>query len=199
MNLPDLIISHEFSRIPPRFYSDATGKPFETCLVCGRGLLEPGIQYVIEKAIRNYDNFGTKDTIFEYAMCFSCMDAYRANLSEESNRRIDAYLAQNVDLVKRRHAFMEAENLDVADWTSNCVVTGQPAGRCQEYQIYCQCDGGNMLFTYMPFMISGEVMDDVVLLLSEKTLGEIGGFMDEYFDLPPELKINPVDRPVLIF
>lgn len=199
MNLPDLFILNEFSDIPPKFYSDATGKPFENCLVCERDLLVSGTQYVVEKALKNYENFNTSDTIFEYAMCFQCLENFRDNVSDESRQRIDAYFAENVDLVKRRHTFLEADNLDAADWTSNCIVNGKLDSKCSEYQIYCQCDGSKMLFTYMPFMISGDAMDDIVQLLSKKTIGDIGGFMNEYFDVPPELKINPVDHPVLIF
>jgi len=199
MKIPDLFLTNEFADIPPQFHSDATGLLFNKCLVCDRYLLTPGTPYVIEKAVRNYPKFQTTDTIFEYAMCFECLEKHRETISELSRQRIDAYMAANVDLAQRRQRLVDAKNFEAKEWTANCLVKGTTAGLLDEYQVYCQCDGNKMLFTYMPFMISGPAMDEMMQLLSNQTLGEIGGFMNEYFGVPPELEISPIDRPVLIF
>ena len=42
--------------IPDRFYSDAEGKPFENCQMCGKFLLAEGTTYVVEKAIKSNPN-----------------------------------------------------------------------------------------------------------------------------------------------
>lgn len=198
--MADLFITNEFSEIPEIFHSDATGRLFSNCLVCDCYLLDHGVPYVIEKAIRNYTNFqNSSDTIFEYAMCLQCMETFRKQVSEESQQKLDEYMSQRVDFLARRQKYVDAENFDVEDWTSNCIVNGKLGHKVEERQIYCQCDGDKMLFTYMPFMLSGDAMQEMANLLSKKTIGEIGDFMNEHFDLSPELKINPVDSPLLIF
>ncbi len=199
MKLPDLYITSEYADIPPELYSDATGKPFSSCLLCKCDLLTPGTLYIIEKAVKNYKDFNTTDTIFEYAMCFACVEKFRGKISDTSRARIDIYFAERVDLVQRRERLIAAEEFDPKEWLSHCIIKGKRAHEFSEYQLYCQCDGTQLIFAYMPFMIGGEAMDEMMQLLSNETLGEIGGFMNEYFGVPPELEINPLDRPVLIF
>ncbi|MCH8874659.1 hypothetical protein IH824_18165 [candidate division KSB1 bacterium] len=47
-------------------------------------------------------------------------------------------------------------------------------------------------------MISGEAVDEIANLLSNKTLGEIDGCVGEFFGWPPELKKSPRDQPVFV-
>ncbi len=47
-------------------------------------------------------------------------------------------------------------------------------------------------------MISGEAVDEIANLLSNKTLGEIDGFIGEFFPWPPGLEKSPRDQPVFV-
>ncbi len=186
----------ESAEIPDRFFSDATDKLFSHCIQCERDLLASDAEYVIEKAIRHYKSFNTDDTIFEHAMCIDCQVKMRESLSEISKKRIDAFLESRVNLFRRRMQLMDAHGPNTDEWLSQCIVNGVPVDDEEEYQIYCHCKGDKMLFSLMPFMISGTALDEIQELLSPETRDEIDRFMGELFGLPPELQ--PLLRPVLV-
>ena len=198
MHLPELKNFFEFMPIPPVFYSSETGQPFSHCVACNRYLLEEGVQYVIEKAIKQYREYRTTDTIVEYAMCLKCYEDVAASFSETSRQNIENYFAARVDLVQRRHELLKDGRLNLDDWISSCVVKGTPVEELDEYQLVCQCDGGDLLFTYLPFLIGSAATEEVAQLLSAKTRGEIDGFYDRFFGPPPEIK-RILDRPVFVF
>ncbi len=149
---------------------------------------------MIEKAIKSYPNYSAKDVIFEYAICIPCAMKMRNELSSETLSRIDQYMAKNIDLSSRKH-LMEQEEIDIENWLSNCLITGQPKDKLEEYQLYAHCCGDKMVCSEMPYMISGQVLYEVGELLSSKSRDELDGFKDEFFGLPPELKdlIGPKD------
>lgn len=184
--------------IPGEFYSDATGAPFERCLRCEKPLLVPGTEYFIEKAIRRYEKFDADDTIFEYAMCVDCHIALQDTFSEESRKRLDAYFQQHAHMLEHHEKALRAGGTQIDAFISNCLIKKTSREASTEYQIYAHCDGDRMLLTVFPFMLSGEAIDEMVDLLSDKTIGEIGGLMDEFFDLPPDLKKKLPDRPILL-
>ncbi|MEZ4700199.1 MAG: hypothetical protein R2834_07720 [Rhodothermales bacterium] len=184
--------------IPPMFHASSTGAPFHACVVCHAPLRAYGTHYVIEKAIRRYPEFDMEDTVFEYAMCLACYEQMQQAMSEESLRRVQDYFLNRVDLDARRQALFAGDSTDPANWISHCLVTGAPRESFTEYQIFCQCDGGDLLFTHLPYLIGGPTIDEVAQLLSNKTLGEIDGFMDRHFGLPPELRKKLMDRPLVM-
>ena len=188
MKLPDLPIIREYSEIPKVFYSTETGRPFSRCVSCEKHLLTTGEQYVIEKAIRNYQKFKTNDTIFEYAMCVDCYAKIQKSFSVSSKQAVENYFLQNVNFAQRRTRLLEEGNLRLDEWISHCIVKETPVQDLDEYQILCQCHGDKMLFTYLPFMIGGDATDEIVQLLSNETLGEIDGLRDDFFGLSPELQ-----------
>lgn len=177
-----------YIEIPPAFYSDETGGPFQRCLGCDTYLLENGTQYVVEKAYRRYPGYGTQDTVFEYAMCLDCFVKLQDAMSEESLNRVRTYFERHVDMDARRRALLQRKSLRVEDWLDKCLVKGTPISAMEEFQIFGHCDGGDLLFTIFPYAISGPAIDEISMLLSNKTLGEIDGFMDDHFGLPPELR-----------
>ncbi len=199
MDLPELTLVYQSVPIPPVFYSSETGAPFARCIACERELLKPGVQYVIEKAIKRYPKYNISDTIFEYAMCLPCYEEATATFSETSVQNIQRYFDDRVDLLARRNALLKAGNLNVEDWISRCVVKGTPVLECSECQLVCQCNGRDMLFSYLPFAISGEAMDEVAQLLSNKTIDEIDGFYDRFLSPPPDVKEILKNRPAFVY
>jgi len=179
---------NEYIKIPSMFYSTDTDKPFTNCVSCDKLLLHPKSPYVIEKAIKQYPEYNTTDVIFEYAMCMECYQNINESLSIESKTNIEQYFSENVDLGERRTSLLKNEELSINDWTSNCIIKGTPIAELTEYQIACQCDGEYLLFTHMPFIIGNIALDEMMQLLSNQTIGEIGGFYDKFFSPDPDIK-----------
>ncbi|MFK7845612.1 MAG: hypothetical protein AB8G77_09940 [Rhodothermales bacterium] len=190
--------TQHYIEIPPTFHSDASETLFQRCLGCDIYLLDNGTLYVIEKAYRKYPGYDTKDTVFEYAMCLDCFMRMQEAMSEESMNRVRSYFERHVDLAERQSSMLKKNSLVVDDWLDRCMVKGTPIAEMNEYQIFGQCDGGDLLFTLFPYAIGGEAIDEISLLLSNKTLGEIDGFMDEHFGLPPELRKLLIENKMFV-
>ena len=201
MNTPEdaFHFTPEMIDIPEIFRNSITKKPFERCLSCDKYLLEDGTPYLIEKAIRNYKEHQVTDVIFEYAMCMDCMEKMRDAVSKESLQRMEEYLLSQVNFLERQLQLLNNETLDIDPWIAKCMVKETPREALDEYQLYCQCDGKNMVFTYMPYMIGGEAIEEMAELLSAKSRGEIDDFMDNNFGLPPELKKELGDFKYVLF
>jgi hypothetical protein len=197
MNLPELD-SVEYIKIPKILYCSDTKKPFDKCLVCNQFLLADGTPYFIEKAIKQYSDLKLKEVIFEYALCVNCMVMMNQSLSEESRARISAYFEKNGNLAARRKQLVEKKSTRIAPWINRCVIKNTPIGKASEYQIVAQCDGKHLLFTYMPFALSMEAMDEMTSLLSAKSLGEMDDFIGKYFSGPPEVAALLKKRFILI-
>ncbi len=190
--------THHYIEIPSAFRSDEKATLFQHCLGCDLYLLDNGTQYVIEKAYRRYPNYEMQDTVFEYAMCMDCIAKLQSAMSEESLNRVRTYFDRHVDLFSRSSNLLKKETLEVDDWLSKCIVKGTPIAEMNEFQIFGHCDGQDLLFTLFPYAIGGEAIDEISLLLSNKTLGEIDGFMDEHFGLPPELRKLLLDNKMFV-
>ncbi len=186
--LPDIEFAEHYCDIPEVFYETNTKEPFRKCTICGIELIESNLPYVIEKAIKNYPEDKKTDVIFEYAICIECVEETRNSLSKESLEKINNYMLNHTDLLTRRNFLLSGNNLNVNDWLSNCVVNNKPTEELPEYQIVCQCQGDKMLYTYMPYMLSCDVTEEIQELLSKQTKDELDRFYDENLGLPPDLK-----------
>ena len=192
MDLPPIHGFDEYIPLPPLFHSDQRDGPFETCTVCDRELLIDGVQYIVEKAVRK------GETIFEFAICFDCHENLADDLSAESQRRIDAHFGERVDIVERRKALLERAPDDAYPWLETCLLTKKPRAECKEFQLFAQCDGGDLLFAYMPYMISGEGMEGLIRLLSKRTRETLDDFTGRYLGMPPDFASPPTDPRLLI-
>ena len=70
--------------------------------------------------------------------------------------------------------------------------------QCRGHVIYGQCDGRHLLFTYLPYMISVEGIDELIPLLSKKTRDRLDDFIEEFLGMPPEFRASP-DMPPVVF
>ena len=178
MDFPDFGLIKESVPVPNIFHSWETQAPFQNCLVCNRFLLGGGVGYIIEKA------FKKDEVIFEYAICLECNEQLRRGFSKSSLTKIAEYFSCHVDLRDRRERLLNKYGEDSAPWLSDCVITCQPVEASQEYQICGQCDGEDLLFTYLPYALSGEAVDEIIRLLSKETKGKIDDFTGDYLGLP---------------
>lgn len=192
------LFSDQSIPIPGEFYSSETGEPFEHCMICERDLLNSDVDYVIEKAVKQFKDYDASDVIFEYAMCFKCYMEIMESFSEESMQKMAAYFDKHVDFEQRRRQLMDKDPIDIKDWLTHCLVKGTPRKELNEYQICAQCNGDRLSLFYLPFMIGFEAMDELTQLLSDKTLGEIDDFFGRYCGLPPEFKGMFDDHSIFI-
>jgi len=188
--------------IPEIFFSTENNKYFKECMVCGCNLLEEGTQYVIEKAIKQYDDYSATDIIFEYAICIKCHAESIKAYSEYSLANIQNYFLENITYNPQRAALknrLEEEGyFNIDDWTSHCMIKGTPVKELKEYQIGCHCIGNKMYASAMPFVIGEQAIEEIGLLVSNETIDQMNGFVDEFLGLPPDLRKLIPDSPVLI-
>ena len=174
--------------IPTEFFSDVTGKEISNCIQCEKFLLKQGTTYLIEKSIKRYPNSDATSTIFEYAICQECAMEWREKLSKDSAEKIDQFMGKYLSPELYDNNEVLRKGADISQWINKCLVTGKAITDSQEYQIACMCDGKQIIYGQLPYMISGEVMEQISELLSAETKEEMDGFMDKLYTGPPELK-----------
>lgn len=191
---------HKFptTDIPPIFHPFEGNESFSHCISCHKYLLDENVEYVIEKAIRQYPEFGTSDIIFEYAMCMECAGKMKNELSKESLECVQAYMMNKSKLFEHSQQLQTSHNWNVEDWISHCIITGQSIEEQSEYQIFAHCRGKQLVFSAMPYMIGSQAMDEMAGLLSPKTQDELNRFIDDNFGIPPELKELFKDKPIML-
>lgn len=128
-------------------------------------------------------------------MCSKCTEKIRQEISRESMQKIERFFFERAVLFNRSSLLREADPNQPEGWLHNCLITELTKEETDEYQVYAQCRGDQMYLNLMPYMISLQGMELITGLLSEKTLGEMGRFIDEHFGLPPEFK----DKPLVLF
>ncbi len=180
--------------IPKEFYSFETDQPFERCIECEKYLLDDDTEYIIEKAVKSYEGYSAKDTVFDYAICMDCADRMRNDISKESWQQMMNYFQQNMDFQFR----MEMHGRPPEEGLKNCMIKKTEMEDCLEYQIYAHCRGGKLNMENPPYMISGEVMEELLPLLSDKTIDEMNGFMNKHFSPDPSLMEPTPPRLILI-
>lgn len=188
MNQPESNLS-----IPEEFYNSETKKPFQACMMCNQSLSDK--QYMVEKAIKNYLSLGTSEIIFEYAICIACASKMHMELSEESRNRITEYMKHHLQNKSARNT---GGKPDVNKLLSQCIVRESDVHQSSEYSIYAMCNGTDTTIREFPYALSGEVQDEIMQLLSAKSLDILDDFIGNHFSGPPEVREILRRRPVLI-
>ncbi len=179
--------------IPSSFYSFKEEGPFQHCVECERFLLDESCDYVIEKAIRNYPGYKASDVIFDYAICMDCAMEVQKGLSAESMRKIQEFMQEHL----HKNMTMRESAADPDSYTEHCLVSNRPVAECEEFQIFAYCRGNKVNLQMPPYMISGQVLDQISELLSPETRDELDGFFNKHFAPDPSL-MEPTPRLVLI-
>ena len=182
--------------ISEEFHSFTNGALFEECIECKKYLLQEDTDYIIEKHIKKYPGFEATDVIYEFAICYDCADEMRKKLSAESVSRMTRYMNENMNVEKRVATFI-CHGSDPSAFTDYCMIKGTKRSELTEFQISAYCKGNLMQIGQMPYLLSGEVLDELAALLSEKTLDELDGFAGRHFGPPPEL-MEPLPRKRLV-
>jgi len=180
------------NRIPEEFYSFETKAPFEFCIECDKYLLDEGTEYLIEKAIKNYEGYAAQDVVFDYAICMECANDMRKKISKKSWDSMMRYFQQNIDLEDR----MKMSQKSVKENLTQCMIKKKKIRDCQEYQVFAHCIGSKINNENPPYVICGEVMEELIPILSDATIDEMNGFFNKHFSPDPSF-FEPI--PKLIF
>lgn len=178
--------------IPPVFKTSVSEENFSTCISCEKNLLENETEYVIEKIYQN------SNVEIEYAMCIECVEETRKNFSEESLHRLNEYFEKRTDSIFNHYNKLSTKNAEVNEYISNCIFNGKSVHQLKEYQLVAYCKGNKLLLSAAPYMVSGDIIEEVQELLSAKTKEELDRFMDKHFGLPPDL-MEVIKNKKLIF
>ncbi|RED94130.1 hypothetical protein [Marinoscillum furvescens] len=186
----------EFVPIEKAFHSFETDAPFSHCLECEKYLLDEGTNYLIEKAVRNYQGFRAKDVIFDYAICLECAQELQKGISKESLSVMQDYMQRHFASEGRLRQLQESQG-NIPGLIEQCMVTGKSADTCEEYQIFAFCSGDKINLTMPPYMVSGQVLDELQELLSDSTRDHLNGFFNKHFTPAPGL-MEPDPRFILL-
>jgi hypothetical protein len=126
-------------------------------------------------------------------LCVPCADAMKERMSRESMERITQFFNERVDVFKQLSIFSGEQG----ESFSKCLVSGKPMEECFEYQIYAVCQGDQLYEGMPPYMICGEVMDEIMPMLSEKTKDELDGFFKKHFSPDPTL-MEPIGPKLIL-
>ena len=174
--------------IPEKFYSDAEGKPFEYCQVCGKFLLDEGTSYVVEKAFKNYEGYDFSTTLFEYAICTDCHTEVQKSMSKESMRNLQQYYMRIIAEKGNKPIEINLEDFELDDWISKCFFTDDSVNNMQEYQVVAQFNGSKMVMNMPPMVVGEAAMEQMAGLLSNETIDEMNGFKKKFLGPDPELE-----------
>ena len=178
--------------IPKDFYSFETNAPFTRCIECHSDLMN-GAPYLIEKAFKQNLEYKVRDTVFDYALCMNCADQLKNELSADSIQALTQYFGERIDFSQQLSKQFQSPEENI----SSCMVTGKPITECSEYQIYAYCVGDEISNQMPPYMISGEVMDEILPLLSKKTTDDLNGFFNKHFAPDPSL-MEPIGPKLIL-
>lgn len=175
--------------IPPIFQSEKLQQPFSNCTMCNKQLGNNDELYLIEKAFASDIRTGEPKLVFELACCMDCRSKMHNELSEESRAKIEAYFSETtVALEKRDEKLKELNLMEPEIWLSNCMVKNTPIDELKEYQIYALCWKNQLIYHQFPYLISGEAIDEIMELLSEKSRGYLDDLLTDLIDFPPDFE-----------
>ncbi len=188
--------------IPKLFYDSLNNAPFTNCLVCKRHLINHPTTYLIEKAFRKNNFNGKPEPVFEYAICWNCIEKLTKTYSIKSKANLGDYFRDNIDYQQHDKAWQDpAMRQNPELFLQKCSIKGTPVGNLNEFQIMGYFFGSFMTTETPPFMFGGDVADELLNVLSEQTLDELDDFTGKYLTGPPEfsdfLRV-PKRKPVIL-
>lgn len=197
--MADFNLVEHTSPIPVIFHSDKHHKPFTHCKMCGKDVVNSGAPYMIEKAYGQDLSSGVRKVVFELAYCLDCLNEVNQSLSKESKQKIQHFFEENANMEKREAELKKYNLIDPEVWLHNCIFKNQSIDEVKEFQIYALCLGEEMLYQHAPYMVCGEAIDEIIGLLSNKSLDILNDLTADIIDLPPEFSELFKSKTPLIF
>ncbi len=201
--------------IPPDFYSEYSGQPFDTCVDCGTDLLDGETPYLILKHVV------ARETVFEMAICLPCATILQQEYSEESKQAIQGWISEHLNS-KPTEPHKEDHHPKVIKMTDGDVLWGEalaepqldlehcqlcrkPRSQAHRYVIEAVCVGNSLILTKepsrmlsLPLLVCETCTEDVSDLISEKTRDQWNRFVEDHFDGPPGIEADPSNRDLML-
>ncbi len=179
--------------LPEDFYSEYSGRPFETCIDCEGELLCSDTPYLIIKQVV------ARETVFEMAICLPCAISLQQEYSEESRQAIHQWIASRTSAPPSdSDAELTPGNID------QCHLCQTPRTEAHRYTLEALCVGDQIVQTghasqmiALPLLICENCTADVSELISRKTRDQWNRFVEDHFDGPPGLEVDPIDSDLL--
>lgn len=199
--------------IPEEFWSAYSEQPFEACIDCGALLTDTSLPYAIQK------HFVAGEAVFEMAMCMECAARLQEQFSQESRQALQQQirlaperlrrqkesegdpqielcsaeeLAAHLAQVERRHR-VRLERAMAA-----CALCGTLRSECHRYSLGTACIGLSLLSAApdpenlgSPFLICEDCELALNECVSQQTRDAWNRFVEETFDGPPSLAVDP--------
>ena len=129
-------------------------------------------------------------------LCNCEFEEFTDYLIEKSFRRVNSGV---VHTIFEYAICLDCVQFDAEKWINHCLITNNSTDELEEFQIYGQFKGNRMVFGAFPYAISGQVLDEMIGLLSAKSLDEMNGFKDQIITPDPTLKeLFPTNRPPIL-
>lgn len=164
-----------FRPIPRELHSEYEERPFRSCTRCGESLHDYAGGYRISKVFR------AGEVIFEYALCFDCLD----NLMRESS----------TESIQRLTRFQNERHRPGVEGIHECALcaTRREETAAREFALVAACQGTGLLQAHL---ICQDCMEEMSNLVSEKTRNEWNRFVDENFPgVPADFLPEPAGTP----
>lgn len=158
--------------IPEELYSEYEERPFRCCTRCGEGLHDFQDGYKVSKVVKN------GEVIFEYALCYHCMERMMEESSEESQKRLMEF--QN-------------ERLREVEGTEECALCDRTRLDLDppEFALVGGCLGLKLIESHL---ICIHCMEEMSELVSEQTRNQWNRFVEENFPgVPSDFVPTPVE------
>ena len=174
--------------IPAIFFNTDTGAPMTNCLQCHYNLLQGDRYYVVEKVFKKYPQIAKTEVLFEYAICSTCYEQMKDELSAESMQNLSEYMFNNTDF-SAMQLRMEANPTNPEAWLTHCMIKGTPQEEMSEFQMGACFLGDRLMIDFIPPFIIGDLaIEEMNGILSQKTKDQMDDFMNDNFGIPPELR-----------
>ena len=172
------------ANIPSVLYDTDTNKPFTNCIECECELLYSNTTYLIEKVYKRYPNSTKETVLFEFAICYECAEKLHSKMSVMSKQRMLEYFSKLAGIANRNKEMFEAHGYLIDGWISKCVFKEIDIQQLEQYHLVALCQGEQIIYDVMPYMISDIVEEEIQELLSEETKEEMDDFTKRHFGLP---------------
>lgn len=146
------------------------------CKTCGKSLEHE--QYAVQQVFKFYE--GREQKLFDFALCLSCLEELKMQLSEESRQKTEAYQKERLQAILDQGF----DPVELAQ-ENRCSLSGQPLSEGREYQSTAVHFGARLL---QEIKIGSVVMEELQGLLSPATREALDDFVNDNLGWPPELK-----------
>lgn len=205
------------SDIPEEFWSAYTEQPFDRCVECDKSLNDDLLPYAIQK------HFVAGEAVFEMAICIECARRLQESFSEESRKAIESFIREAPERQRRQQEAEDATLIDLEGASAatlarqlgrleqaqrvrreralgSCAICAKLKNECHRYSLGTACLGGSLITGApdsenlgSPFLICENCEQGLNECVSAQTRDAWDRFVEENFDGPPELAVDPRD------